>query len=381
MAKLKNLILIVLTGWLVVSCNNYSRMTKTPDFEAKEKFAKQLYDKKKYARALPLYEELITVYRGSRKAEELYYYYAYCNFGVGDYLLANYWFDYFAHTYPFSAKAEECEYMAAYCFYKESPREPLEQTSTINAIQELQSFIDAHPRSERVQECNILIDKLRKKLENKDYRNAIQFFNMEYYQASIVSFMNILKDYPETDRRPEVANYIVKASYLYAVNSVKAKRKERLLISKAHYEKYCSKLKDDKFTLEAKGIYDKVMKELAVVEAEEKVRQEQENKLYTEANTYYLAKNYKVALDIFQTILKEYPETLHKVEVSYYLIEGSYASAMIQEKGKKKKKLVDAKNNYTKFASNLKGTAFEKYAATILGDIESELAKLETDPK
>lgn len=370
-------IVILFSISLLVACNGYKKIIKDPNYEAKEKLAKELYDKKKYARALPLYEELITVYRGTRKAEELYYYYAYCNFGVGDYLLANYWFEYFVNTYPFSSKAEECEYMAAYCFYKDSPREPLEQTNTINAIHELQAFIDAHPQSEKVKECNVLIDKLRKKLENKDYRVSVQYLNMEYYTASIVAFQNMLKDYPETDRRPEIAYNIVKAAYLYAENSVKSKRKERLMTAKDHYDKYCSKLSENKFTKDSRNLYDKINRDLSIIAKEDSVNKIIESQLFANSLQQYQTKNYKLALPGFQHILKEYPKSEHKLEASYYLIEGSYSFALSFPDNKKKKKLVDAKNNYTKFAPNISGTQYEKEVNEILMNIEKELARLD----
>ena len=40
----------------------------------------QYYEKKNYIKAMSLFEELIPVYKGTDKAEEIYYYYSYCNF-------------------------------------------------------------------------------------------------------------------------------------------------------------------------------------------------------------------------------------------------------------------------------------------------------------
>ena len=380
MTEIRRLAFLFLTVCLVASCSKYKKVMKEPDYGAKEKLAMELYQKKKYSRALPLFEELITIYRGTRKAEDYYYYYAYCNFGVGDFLLANYWFEYFVGTYPFSPRVEECRYMAAYCFYKDSPREPLEQTNTIKAIRELQSFIDSYPQSPKVADCNALIDELRKKLENKDYRIAVQYFNMEYYTASIVSFENILKDYPETERRPEASYMIVKASYQYATLSVRAKKKERLQAAKAYYEKYCQKsgtASENKYLRDAASISEKINRELAAIEAEEAAMRKIENSVYESAVTLYNSKNYKEALSSFQHLLREFPRTEHITHVSWYMISGSYELAGMTPESKKKVKLVDAKNNYTKFAHYLKGTSYEKDADAILTGIENELARLE----
>ena len=40
----------------------------------------EFYNKGDFNRALPLLEELSSVYRGTDKSEEISYYYAYCNF-------------------------------------------------------------------------------------------------------------------------------------------------------------------------------------------------------------------------------------------------------------------------------------------------------------
>lgn len=369
---------------VMVSCSKYQQVTKNNNYDDKEKLAMELYQKKRYARALPLFEELITVYRGTSKAEGFYYYYAYCNFGVADYLLANYWFEYFVTTYPFSPKAEECEYMAAYCFYKDSPREPLEQTNTIKAIRQLQSFIDAHPQSNRVAECNTLIDKLRKKLENKDFRNAYQFYNMEYYTAAVVSFQNLLKDYPETDRRQEVGFYIVKSAYLYAMNSVRTKKKERLLEAAGFYDKYCrpnTPVGEGKYEKEAKAIKDKIDRELKGIEVEEAYVLSLEKKAFDAAMAEYTAGDYKKAIISFEKLLREYPQTPHLADVSFCIVDASYQIAMKNTGGKKKLMLVDAKNNYTKFAGNLGGTPYAKEGKALLAKIEAELKSLADEMK
>src|SRR5205085_6389835 len=96
------------------SCSEYSRIQKGHDMDAKLDMAIKLYNKGEYYKALPLLEELITVFRGTKKAETTYYYYAYTNYRLGDYEAAAYDFENFSKTYPSSENAEECAYMHAY---------------------------------------------------------------------------------------------------------------------------------------------------------------------------------------------------------------------------------------------------------------------------
>ncbi len=251
-------------------CSEYQKLVKSSDYSLKFEKAKEYYNKKKYSKALTLFEELLTIYRGTSKAEEIYYYYAYSHYGVGDYILANHFFSTYASIYPMSNRVEECEFMAAYCHYMDSPRDVLDQSNTLLAISELQSFVNRYPQSSRVARCNELIEELRKKLENKAYRNAMQYYSMEKYNSASVAFANVLKEFPDTDRRFELYYMIVKSNYMYGKLSVRSKKKERLQLAKDNYIKFADKLASSKYAKSAEDIIQKVEMELKLIEEEEK---------------------------------------------------------------------------------------------------------------
>ena len=202
-------------------------MLKSTDMEAKQEYAIKLYQKGKYYKALPLFEELITTFRGTKKAEQTYYYYAYTNYQLEDYETAAYDFGNFATSFPNSTLAEECAYMHAYCYYLNSPDYSLDQSSTIKALNEMQLFIDQYPRSSRVEEGNQLIDKLRYKLETKDYENAKMYYHMEEFKAAVTAFKNLQKDYPSSIYREEAMFLGLKSEFLLAENSIETKKQER----------------------------------------------------------------------------------------------------------------------------------------------------------
>jgi outer membrane protein assembly factor BamD len=117
--------------------------------------------------------------------------------------------------------------MSAYCKYLESPKYSLDQTSTLEAINELQLFLDIFPNSERISECNKLIDELRGKLAKKEFEIAKMYLKMEEYLAAITTFDNLLKDFPDTAYKEESLFDLAKAHYYYALKSVETKKKER----------------------------------------------------------------------------------------------------------------------------------------------------------
>ncbi len=215
-------ILLVFAG-----CSKYQRILKSNDFEKKFEMATMYYENGKYQKAFPLFEELITVFRGTSKAEDVYYYYAYCNYKLGDYMLAGYHFDNFVRTFPRSKRAEDAQFMNAKCYFLDSAEPSLDQASTKKAINELQLFINRYPESPKVDECNDLMDRLRFKLETKAYNGAKLYYRLKEYKAAIFALRNTLAEYPETRYREEISFMILRSSYLLADNSVDSKKVER----------------------------------------------------------------------------------------------------------------------------------------------------------
>ena len=225
MFRKKYFMLIVLL--LTVSCSKYNKILKSTDADAKFNAAVKYYEKKDYYRALPLFEELISIFRGQGRAEKVYYYYSYCNYYLEDYELAAYHFETFAGTFPKSESAEECSFMHAYCYYKDSPEFSLDQENTIKAIAKLQIYVNRYPQSKRLEECNSLIDKLRYKLEEKSFAISELYFNTGDYKAAVTSFKNLLHDFPSTAFKEEAMYYVAKSYYLYAQNSIESRKTER----------------------------------------------------------------------------------------------------------------------------------------------------------
>ncbi|MGB4399363.1 MAG: outer membrane protein assembly factor BamD [Daejeonella sp.] len=207
--------------------SKYEKLRASNDTAKKYREAIKFYEKKNYSKALPLFEDLITKYRGTAEAEDLSYYYAYTHYKLRDYTTARYHFKSFADTYASSPRAEETRFMAAYCFYLESPIYSLDQENTLKAMDALQLFINLHPKSERVPEASKLIANLRAKLEQKSYENAKLFLDIGDYKAAVIAFRNSERDFPDTKYAEEMQFLTVKAQALYAGASLEIKQEER----------------------------------------------------------------------------------------------------------------------------------------------------------
>lgn len=244
------------------SCSKYQKVLKSSDYDFKYKKAKEYYDKEDYVRALPLFEELITVYRGTTRSEDCFFFYAYCNYGLEDYLLASYHFKNFYKTFPKSERAEQAMFYNAYCYYLDSPRYSLDQSNTLLAINEFQLFLTMYPNSAKVTECNELMDKLRLKLQNKVFDYAKMYYNMGDYKASIMAFSNVIKEYPDSKFCEESQFLILKSQFLLAQNSIETKQKERFEEAIKIYYKFVDYYPNSKYLKEAEQYFDSSKRKL-----------------------------------------------------------------------------------------------------------------------
>ncbi|RKD13782.1 hypothetical protein BCY91_09475 [Pelobium manganitolerans] len=250
------LIAIVFTG-----CKSrFEKLRASTDVAKKYQEAIRLYNKKDYSKALVLFDDLVQRYRGRAESEDLYYYYAYTNYKLKDYLSARYHFKTFADTYPSSPKAEECRFLAAYCYYLESPNYSLDQDNTYKAIEALQLFINLYPKSERVAEASKLIADLRDKLERKSFENAKLFLDIGDYQAAVIAFRNSAKDFPDTKYAEEMEYLTIKAQYLYAKNSLETKQEDRYNEAIDEYERFIERYPKSAFAKEALDLKEASLK-------------------------------------------------------------------------------------------------------------------------
>lgn len=262
--KLTYSILVILTLSFLISCSEYQKILKSSDYNKKYDKALELYNEKDYFRAHTLFEELLSVYKGTDRAEEIYYYYAYCFYGENDFMMAGYHFKNYIQTYPFGKRKEECHYLAAYCYYLNSPEYTLDQSYTVKAIEELQLFINRYPKSDKIADANNLIDKLRNKLESKSFHNAKLYYDIGDYKASIQSLKSSIREFPDSDYREEILFLILKSNYLLAQNSIIAKKSERFQKTLGEYDALIVEFPDSRFKKEADRILENTKKQLNI---------------------------------------------------------------------------------------------------------------------
>ncbi|TVR76677.1 MAG: outer membrane protein assembly factor BamD [Saprospirales bacterium] len=221
-------ILVLTVFFLISSCRGeFERVRLSGDPQRIYEAANRYYDEGEYTRAKTLYELILNSYRGRAEAEQLFFRFAYTHYYLRQYILASFYFDNFANTFPNSPNRQEADFMAAYSNYLLSPSFRLDQEYTVKAIDAFQRYVNRYPTSERVAEINDFMDELRRKLERKAFYQADLYFRMGAYQSAIASFEHLLQDYPETQDIERVRYLIVKSNFRLAENSILARQAER----------------------------------------------------------------------------------------------------------------------------------------------------------
>lgn len=256
-----SLFLVIATGFS--SCKeSYQKILKSNDLEYKYRKAKEYYDKEKYQKALPIFEELITLYKGTKSIDEYYYLYAMCHFEQASYLIAAFHFKNIYDSYPFSPYAEECLYRNALCYDKMSPKISLDQSNTQKAIEYYQLFVNSYPETEKMELCNQAIKRLHRKLEVKDFNSAELYYRTFHYKAAAVAFENLLEKYPDTQDAEKIQLYIVKSYYEYAKRSIQTKQLERYNFALDAYKKFKKQYPNSSLIAEATKFQEAALKDI-----------------------------------------------------------------------------------------------------------------------
>jgi len=234
------------------SCKSrYELIRSGNDLDLKYRTAAYYFNKHDFTKASPLLENLSSSMKGSDRAEDADYFYAYAEYFLKDFQIARNLFKTFSEQYPNSDRAEECRFMAAKCSYQESGPYSLDQENTYKAIDAMQLFVNLYPHSDRIAESNSIIDALRNKLERKSFEDAKLYYTIGEYKPAIITLRNSIRDYPDSQYREESEFLILKSQYLYAKNSIYLRQEERYNDVINSYKSFHENFPESEFDKEA----------------------------------------------------------------------------------------------------------------------------------
>jgi outer membrane protein assembly factor BamD len=242
-----------------LSCTGYEKILKSRDYKLKLETAMEYYNKGEWVKASALFDQIAPVYKGTIKADTVFYYQARSYYMQKDFILSGHYFNTLATDYPNSAFAEDADFMTGYCYYLQSPKPSLDQDNTMRAITTFQLFMIKYPSSPKAVDARTYIEELRNKLVEKSYMNAKLYYNLGDYKASIIALKNSLNEFPDTKYREELLFLILKSSYLLADNSIQSKRKQRFQDAIDEYFTFISEFPESNYKKEAQKMYEMAM--------------------------------------------------------------------------------------------------------------------------
>lgn len=256
----KNIIITLLAAVVLSSCGEYNRLLKSTDYEYKYEAAKNYFAKGQYNRSATLLNELITILKATDKAEESLYMLAMSYYNQKDYSTAAQTFITYYNTYPRGQFTELARFHAGKALYLDTPEARLDQSSTYQAIQQLQMFLEYFPQSDKKQEAQNMIFDLQDKLVLKEFLSAKLYYNLgnymgNNYQSCVITAQNALKDYPYTDYREDLSILILRSRYEMAINSVEERKIDRYRETVDEYYAFKNEFPESKYTKEAEKIF------------------------------------------------------------------------------------------------------------------------------
>lgn len=236
--------------------------------------AVEFYESHRYLSAARMFEELYPLSMGTPAADSILFMFSDCYYQNKDYEMAAFHFKDYARRYPNSDRAELAHLMAIKSVYNISPHYALDQSETIYAIDEINTFLSLYPNSAYILECNEMLDVLRNKLAKKEFEILKLYFNTENYRAAQIATDNFLKSYAYSKYAPEAAYILVKNNYLYAKKSVAAKMRERFEECISAYEALAINFPYSEFVQEGKKYADEAKKQIEKITHKKKKQEE-----------------------------------------------------------------------------------------------------------
>ena len=257
---MQRFLIIIFSAIALTACGEYQKAQKSTDYDYKLDFAKRAFEQKKYVQAATILTDIVTIFKGTEKAEDALYLLALSHYENQDYENSGAYFKTYYNRYPKGKYTELARFYTGYGYYLDSPDTQLDQSGTIQAIEELQSFLDYFPKSDKVSIAQNAIFELQDKLTLKELQSAQLYYNLgnymgNNYESAVIVAKNAIKDYPYSRYKEDLELLILKARYQEASQSVSEKKVERFRVVVDEYYSFINNYPDSPHRKEADNIF------------------------------------------------------------------------------------------------------------------------------
>lgn len=271
--KMQKTLLILTLALMLSSCGEYQALLKSSDYEYRYEAAKAYYTEGKYSKASLLFGDLLAILKGTAWGEECLYLLSMSEYQARNYETAASYFKKYYQSYPKGSFAEQAYYYSGRSLFMQTPDPRLDPTSTIEAMGELQAFMDRYPYSPLKQASQEMVMQLQDKLVEKECLAAQLYYNLgsymmncayggSNYQACVVTAQNALNEYPYAapEKRERLSYLVLLSKYHLAQESVEAKRIDRFRDAIDEYYAFENDFPESKYMKEAREMLKKSQK-------------------------------------------------------------------------------------------------------------------------
>jgi outer membrane protein assembly factor BamD len=165
--------------------------------------AMQKLDERKWNDAIRALDQFTGRFPGDSRAEEARFQLGRAHFEKKDFITAAAEMVRLAADYPSGRYSDEARFKACESYYLLSPKPQLDQEYTRAAIDHCDALIVSYPSSEFTPKAEELIGDLMEKLADKSYLHGEYYFKRKAYDAAILYYEALLREYPASPSAPK----------------------------------------------------------------------------------------------------------------------------------------------------------------------------------
>jgi outer membrane protein assembly factor BamD len=164
---------------------------------------------RRFDRAITLLEHFVTQHLGDPRAPTARLMLAEAHMSRREYATAATHFQQFVLSFPNNPRGLEARFRICEAYGLLSPRPALDQQYTLSALDHCASVATGFPGTPEATSAAELAAELRLKLAQKAYDTGMQYFRRRAFDAAVVYFQDVVRNYPDTDLAPAALSQLV----------------------------------------------------------------------------------------------------------------------------------------------------------------------------
>jgi outer membrane protein assembly factor BamD len=190
-----------------------------------------LMQRERFFRAQQLLKDFVLNYSGSAMIDSAQFSLGLATFQLEDYVTAAEEFKRVETNYPFSKLGGDAAFYEALCYYKQAPGYQLDQSSTTQALDAFQRFLEEHSGHSLQDSAYKYIGLCRDKLGHKEFAAARLYYDLDEFASAVLYCDGVLSNYYDT-QWAHAAQFLKARSFSALKDRVRARQEYQTYLDK-----------------------------------------------------------------------------------------------------------------------------------------------------